>query len=276
MPHGAETARVEGGGGVSATNTLQCAMPSAWASKFSQCLYEWQGVESGMLAVFAAVVGSILLWRQIRQSDRHRQNDIDRRHIAAKLTMPLALSSISEMTQSIAGEIASELETYGPEGFDRTIEAIQSGKAFRKRFDPAQVRQEVLGSFEKFVETMSNGNDIKHVSELISSLQILTSRFNDQDLLEVGAKTNLESRLLDVATVKVLSDRMFNYARNVDQESFGIVGVLSNNEAWDLIEGGAQSLVFARPSPNYFFPAIHETVSRYKEHNVSPWLEKFQ
>ena len=253
-------------------NRLQCAVPSAWVSDFSQCLYEWQGIEAGL----AAIIGAFLLWRQIRQSDRHRQNEIDRRHIAAKLTMPLALSAISELTQTIANEIATELETYQPDAYGRTFDAILSEKAFRKRFDPVEVRQEVLGAFEKFVETMSCHADIKHVSELIASIQVLTSRFNSQDLQGAGAKLNLESLLLDAAAVKVLNDRMFNYARNVDQATFGIVGVISNDEAWDLIQGGAQGLVFARSIPDHLFPAIQKLIDRNKDSSGSPWLRKFQ
>ena len=190
--------------------------------------------------------------------------------------MPLALSAISELTQTIANEIATELETYLPDSYERTFDAILSEKAFRKRFEPVEVRQEVLGTFEKFVETLSSHADIKHVSELIASIQVLTSRFNSHDLRGAGTKLNLELLLLDAAAVKVLNDQMFNYARNVDQAPFGIVGVISNDEAWDLIRGGAQGMVFARPSPDYFFPAIQELVDRRKESGETPWLEKFQ
>ena len=133
----------------------------------------------------------------------------------------------------------------------------------------------VIGSFEKFIETLTNPNDIKHVSELIAAIQVLCSRYNSQNLQGVGARTNLENLLLDAATVKILCDSMFNYARNVDEASFGIVGVISVEDAWSRIKGGAQSLVFSRNSPDFFFPAIHTLVSRYIENGISPWLEKF-
>lgn len=260
---------------MSLTDKLRCDTLADWNGEFQQCAFEWQGLEGGALALAAALIGAGFLWKQIKQSENHRHNDISRRHNAAKLTMPLALSSVSELGQSIADEIAAELETYEPEGFTRTLDAILNSRADRKRFEPVELPGPVIGSFEKFVETLTNPNDIKHVSELIAAIQVLCSRYNSQNLQGVGARTNLESLLLDAATVKILCDSMFNYARNVDETSFGIVGVITVEEAWSRIHGGAQSLVFSRNSPDFFFPAIQALVSRYIENGTSPWLEKF-
>jgi len=260
---------------VSVTDRLQCDVPADWAQDFSQCLFEWQGLEGGALALAAALIGSIFLWKQIQQSEEHRKSDLLRRHNAAKLTMPLALSAVSELSQSIADEIASELETYEPTGFARTMAAILDERAAKKRFDPVDLPEAVINGFEKFTETLSNQSDIKHVSELIATIQILCSRYNSQDLQGAGARTNLESLLLDVATVKTLCDSMFNYARSVDENSFGIVGVIAHEDAWNRIQGNAQNLVFRRSNPDFFFPAIQALVSRYQENGTSPWLEKF-
>lgn len=260
---------------MSIADRLQCDVPTDWVQDFSQCLYEWQGLEGGALALAAALIGSIFLWKQIQQAEKHRQNDLDRRHNAAKLTMPLALSSVSDLCQLIANEIANELETYEPEGLARTMQAILEDRAARKRFDRVKLPEVIIGGFEKFAETLCNANDVKHLSELIAAIQILCSRYNSQDLQGAGARTNLESLLLDAATVKTLCDSMFNYARSVDQNSFGIVGVITHDDAWNRIQGSAQDLVFLRNSPDFFFPAIEASVSRYRENGTSPWLEKF-
>lgn len=260
---------------MSITDRLQCDVPADWTQDFSQCLYEWQGLEGGALALAAALIGSIFLWKQIQQAKKHRQNDLDRRHYAAKLTMPLALSSVCELCQLIADEIANELETYEPESSAKTMQAILDDRIARKRFDPVELPEAVIGGFERFAETLSSQNDVKHLSELIATIQILYSRYNSQNLLGAGARTNLESLLLDAATVKTLCDSMFNYARSVDQSSFGIVGVITHQEAWNRIHASAQGLVFLRNSPDFFFPAIEALVSRYQESGTSPWLEKF-
>jgi hypothetical protein len=231
-------------------------------------------LEGGALALAAALIGSIFLWKQIQQAKKHRKNDLDRRHNAAKLTMPLALSSVSALCQLIADEIANELETYEPEGSARTMQAILDDRAARKRFDPVELPEAVISGFEKFAETLSNQNDVKHLSELIARIQILCSRYNTQNLQDAGATANLESLLLDAAIVKTLCDSMFNYVRSVDQSPFGIVGVIPHQEAWNRIQGSAQGLVFLRNSPDFFFPAIEALVSQHQESGTSPWLEK--
>lgn len=260
---------------MSIVNRVRCDVPAEWLYDFSQCLFEWQGLVGGILAVFAAMLGATLLWRQIHQSDVHRRDELERRHIAAKLTMPLALSVVSEAVQNLANEIAEELETYQADEFYRTLDAIPSNKEPKIRFNSTMVPSEVLGTFERFVETLSHSSDIKHVSELIASLQIFISRFNDLNREGAGAKFSLEELLLDAAKIKVLNDAMFNYARNVVEAPFGLVGVISTDDAWIKIKGAAQGLVFLRPSPDFFFPAINRSIDHATKESISPWLREF-
>jgi len=260
---------------VSSSDRLKCDVPTDWTSDFSQCLFEWQELGGGILALLAAIIGALLLWRQINQSNLHRHDDWIRKHTAAKLTMPLALSVVSEAVQKMADEIAGQLETFQAEGLDRTLESILEAKIERKRFEAIAIPADVVGTFERFVETLTNPLDIKHVSELVANLQILFSRYNDLDLQGAGARPSLESLLLDAATVKVLTDSMFDYVRNVVDGPFGLVGAISNKDAWLKIKAAAQSLVFSRPSRDFFFPAIDRAISCYTKEDTSPWLEKF-
>ena len=260
---------------MSIVNGLTCDVHAEWYYDLSQCLFEWQGLAGGILALFAAMLGATLLWKQINQSEMHRRDELERRHIAAKLTMPLALSVLGEAVQKMANEIAEELETYQADEFDRTLDSILSEKEPKKRFSSTMVPSEVLGTFERFVETLSDPSDIKHISELIASLQIFISRFNDLHLEGAGAKFSLEGLLLDAATVKVLNDAIFNYARNVAEGPFGIVGVITADDAWFKIKGAARGLVLLRPSPDVFFPAIDRSIDHAKKEGISPWLAKF-
>lgn len=228
-----------------------------------------------MLAVIAAGLSVWFLQKQLNQAREHRVDEISRRHNAARLTLPLALAAVSEIVQRIADEVAGEIEKYGPEGFSKTFDAILDG-APRSKFDPLALPTDVIRSFEEFVASLEDARDIRHVAELMGSIQILLSRHNDFNLNEAGAKLNLVSLLLDAAKVKLLNDRIFNYARFVDNDSFGIVGVLPTSDAWDQVLGKAQSLVFWRDSPDAFFPDLQERIQSYKEHEISPWLEKFE
>jgi len=255
---------------VNASDLVRCDIPADWSSTFSQCLYEWQGLEAGALALLAAGIGVIFVQRQIKQAQAHRIDEIDRRHNAARLTLPLALAAVTKMIQKIADEAAGEFEKYGPDGFSKTFDAILEGDGNRSRFEPI-----VIGSFEEFAASLTDARDVRHVAELVGNIQILLSRYNDFDLGQAGVTMGLIGLLIDAATIKLLNEKLFNYSRFVDESSFGIVGIISEADAWDQIHGAAQSLVFRRDSPDAFFPDFKELIARYKENKVSPWIEKF-
>lgn len=261
---------------MNAVNRLQCNVPADWRDDFSRCLYEWQGLESAGLALIAAYFGARYLKRQIKQASEHRQDEISRRHNAARLALPLALASISELLQEAADEIAGEIEQFEDEGYETAIDAVLGGKHDRKRFDRVSLPDGILQSFEKFVESLTLAQDIRHVGELISSLQIFLSRYNEFDLKGIAPRIGLEGLLLDAATIKLLNDEIYNYARFVDEGPFGIVGTGSVAEAWDKIHGKAQGLVFGRRSPDLFFAALKKDVGRSKQQGISPWIEKFE
>ena len=260
---------------MSELDVLRCDNPADWVSDLSQCLYDWQALEAAGLALLAAGISVAFLQRQIKQAREHRADEISRRHKAARLTLPLALAAVSELVQTIAEEVGDEFESFGPDG-SRTIEAILDKESDRARFEPALLPNEVLGSFEDFVASLDHERDVRHVAELVASIQILLSRYNGFDLPQAGAQHNLAGLLLDAAKVKLLNEKIYNYARFVDDSSFGIVGVLTPAEAWDEIHGKAQGLVFHRQSPDVFFPDLKNRIDSYKEHNVSPWNEKFR
>lgn len=254
---------------------MKCAIPADWIRDLSQCLHDWQGLEAGILAVIAAGASIWFLQKQISQAREHRADDISRRHTAARLTLPLALAAVSDLVQMIANEVADEFDSFAPDG-SRTIEAILDKESDRARFDPITLPTEVLGSFEDFVASLNHERDVRHVAELVASIQILLSRYNGFNLKNAGAQYNLAELLIDAAKVKFLNEKIYNYARFVDDSSFGIVGTVTLTEAWDQIHGKAQGLVFHRASPDIFFPALKKRIDGYKKQNVSPWNEKFE
>lgn len=260
---------------MNATDLVRCDVPADWINTFSQCLYEWQGIEGALLALLAAGASIWFLQKQINQTQRHRTDELARRHNAARLTLPLTLSSISELVQSMANEIAVEFEKFGPDGFSKTFDAILEQGQVRSRFSPVTLPSEILASFQDFVSSLTHERDVRHVAELIGSIQILISRYNSFDINQTAASTNLIGLLLDCAKTKLLNEKIFNYARFVDDSEFGIIDKNSTANAWDEIHGAAQGLVFSRASPDAFFPELEQRIQQYKEHGVSPWMEKF-
>lgn len=254
---------------------VTCDVPADWSNNFSQCLYDWQGLEGAGLALLAAIAGVIFVQRQIKQARDHRADDISRRHNAARVTLPLSLASVSDLVNAMAEQVSDEFETYDPDGFSKSFDAILRDDGVRTKFSSVTLPSEILESFQRFVESLDRPEDVRHVAELVASLQILLSRFNSFDLKQARGQRSLAGLLIDAAKVKLLNEKIYNYARFVDETSFGIVGVIDEKAAWDEIHGQAQSLVFTRQSPDIFFPEIKKRIEGHKEHNTSPWNEKF-
>lgn len=254
---------------------MTCGIPADWVNNFSQCLYDWQGLEAGVLALIAAGIGVLFLQQQITQQQEHRADDISRRHNAARLTLPLTLAAVSELVQTIADHVADEFDNFEPDG-RRTIEAVLDRESDRTTFDPVSLPNEVLGSFEDFVASLDRQEDIRHVAELVASIQILLSRYNNFDFKQAAVQLSLTGLLLDAAKVKLLNESIYNYARFVDDNSFGIVGVMRPADAWDEIHQKALGLLFHRERPEPFFPELKRRIDGYKERETTPWNEKFE
>lgn len=257
---------------MSFVDRVSCAVPNEWVSHPSQCLYEWQSLIAGLLALAASTV----VLTQIRQSEDHRRDDIKRRRTAARLLMPLALAEISVVLDQMVGKISTALEAYGPDGFEITLDAIQDGQTPLRSFEQLFVPQNALSTFQNFAETLDYNEDIKHLSELVSRIQVLFARYNSQNLTSPAIEENLRSLIFEIAIVRLLIDSIYNYARSVDENSFGIVGVLPHDVVWDRIFSTAHGLVSARANRDFFFSGFGEKIARYKESGQSPWLEKFE
>ena len=112
------------------------------------------------------------------------------------------------------------------------------------------------------------------MAELLSSIQILSARYEDLNFDQAGMEMTLYGMLLDAAKVGFLNDRLYDYGRYLDDQSFAVVGTLSDAEAWDEIHTKAHGLLFSRKSPDLFFGEIKKRIDRYKERGLSPWLKK--
>lgn len=254
---------------------MHCRLPTNWFSDPSQCLFEWQTLISGGLALAAAGLTVIYLKKQIIQSDEFHRIELRREHNAARSVLPVALAAISEFCNEIAEQVATAIEDRNKNDFNAGFEENSSGGAEQKIFVPVSLPGEVITTMKDFVETLSDSPNVRHVAELLSSLQILQARFCSFDLQQIGVLHSLYSLLLDAAKVKLLTDSIYNYGRFVDENCFSIVNQESFDAAWKSIQGKAQGLVFMRKNPDYFFPEINRLVSSYKDNQVSPWNEKF-
>jgi hypothetical protein len=246
-----------------------------WATIAGRWLYDWQTLISGVLAISAAAVSVWMLHRQISQAEAFRRDELSRRHAAARVALPISLAAVSSMVSEIVGNIAAAIESSDDPDFETAF-----NDAARDKSEPELVRvaldSSVLSSFQGFVETLHNESEIRHIAEMISSIQVLLARYNDFDMSVVNRVDGFYGILLDASKVAMLNDAVYNYSRFVDGSSFSLVNGKPNSEIWDIIHRKSHSAIFRRRSPDVFFAKIAERIEGYKKRDASPWLEKFQ
>jgi hypothetical protein len=260
-----------------ASSSVSCRAPADWYNNFSQCLYDWQTLIGGILALFAAAATIYFLRKQIRQAAELAETQLKRQHNATRVALPLALSGLLEFCQKTADEIAQQIETIssGLNVDSELNDAVQPGSENAPPFKRHEIPQDSISLIYKFVETLNNEQEAKHVSELVSQFQVFNARYVGIHVNNIADSDSLYGLLLDCATVKFLTESVFNYARSVDDASFAKVGSISNENAWREIQRSATGLIFHRPIIDDFVEQIRHKVDRYIELNTSPWLERF-
>lgn len=237
-------------------------------------LRTWQTLISGLLALAAAIWAGRLLRRQIAQTEAFNRRQIADRHKASRAVLSLALSAIDELCRDAASQIAREFEIR--DGFEAAFVAMDKGES-RSRFEELKLSATVVSEMKGFVETLQGPKSVRHVAELMSSIQLLISRFNKFDLSRPNGIVahELPNLLLDVAKVGLLNDKMYNYSRFVD-DSFAIVGRTGEAEAWRMIHQKALGLIFDQDNRERYLEPLNDRVAQYVEQDRSPWIEKFE
>lgn len=235
-------------------------------------LYNWQTLISGILALAAALLAGYLLNRQIQQSENLASEQLKRQHNAARAALPLALSAVLDYCQKTADDITGSIESIA----DTQAVSNEAQQALLQQFGKHEIPENVIQLFYKFIETLNEESEAKHVGELISRIQVFKSRFDGIHKNNLNDPCSLYGLLLDCATVKFLTESLFNYARFVDEASFAKVGVLGVQDAWNGIKQAANGLIFERPRIGLFADEIAKQINRRKEAGLSPWLEKFE
>jgi hypothetical protein len=246
-----------------------CDVPADWMADFSQCLYEWQGLEAGVLALLAAVIGARYLYKQIHQADLHREDELQRQKLAAIVALPLTLARTSEMLQGIADEISLRFERGRDRGSnDDGLVIIHPGVT---KFELVDFPDGAVRSFQDFVETLTAPSDVAHVAQLIAAIQILLARIRSFDPRTANGESSLLSLMLDCAWAAHLNDSLYNHARSVGIEPFSTMQRDAAND-WKNVRAKSQSMLFFRPNPDLMMNALNEMVDRYVESGVSPWI----
>lgn len=252
-----------------------CVVPADWLADVSQCWYEWQTLVGGGLALVAAYFTIRETRRQIAQVETHRKDELKRRHNAARIGMPFAVSEVSAMCNRMAEILCQEVQLLTPEGILGMADEEFSALADKRKLEKVEFSETTAISFKAFAETLGDDVDVMHLSELMSCIQILQARWASFKFDQIMVRDGLRSLLLDVAKVGYLNDRIFNYVRGVESKNFGVTRDAPYGDVWDGIFGKAFGLVFNNPEA-FDVGAMNAALKRRKDDGSSPWLEKFE
>lgn len=234
---------------MSITDRVQCDFSRDWIDDFSQCLFEWQTLVGGLLALLAALLSIFFLNRQIKQTEALHQKGLERSHHAQRVIFPFVLSQICEASRITIKDMA-EIHRIG-----------EIGRVIQDYARPVlDLSDSLIGNLQSMAETTDNSTFLELLSELVQNIQISRSRLNDSDF---ASDREIESRMIDVAKIYALSESLFQYARFKSKAPPDLV-------KWERV----QSALTISCATKEYFPRIHQSLQNHVDENRALWTGK--
>lgn len=179
-----------------------------YAWRDADCWYDWQTLITGLLAVAVAFITGSLLWLQIRQSKKQEDERRVARFTAARAALPHQLSSICHYAKSVAYELARVRRKY---------EHITAGHLYAEFVIP-MAPDSLIDRLEKAIEAIPHPNIVSLLGEILTEMQVLSSRiFELRDSHAMRSLSGISSLLDDyisqAAKLYVMSEGLFEFSR---------------------------------------------------------------
>ena len=180
---------------------------------YGEVIERWQTLIAGILALAAAAWTAILINKQILQSEKQEQNRVQRRLVAARATLPLALSGIC----NYAKDVCSELKLIYP--FTETA-GVKFGIP---TFTITPVPVSLISDLERMIEATTSPSVANRIADIICEIQTLNARTHDLDEKlhspsYVGKRESVTNYLIQSAELLSLAESLFKYARRRSDE----------------------------------------------------------
>lgn len=196
-------------------------------------LVEWQALVAGMMALAAAAIGAVLLNRQVRLADAQERERWRRSKEAARATLALTLSALTDYIDQCAAGLRQLLNQCSGESLQRQNLTLPD-------FPP--VPMDVAAALQGMVMASEAGEG-RPFSAILMKLQVFSSRVRSTraSLADPARRStlvlrsNLEDYILSAAEIRAMADALFPYARwredsapNVSPDLSGILTALLN------------------------------------------------
>jgi hypothetical protein len=232
-----------------------CRTPANWCHDFSGCLYDWQSLIGAILAISAAAIGSILLYKQILQSDRHEKKRVERRLIAVRASLPLTLSQICEFASDSFGQLLAARS----ERSDDELGPLAAG------FSPPSIPMTVISALQEVLEATDDPKIIDLISEIIREIQLISARCNSLlDPHEISGNFRIcgkmDEYILQCARLHAISGSLFPFARRETDSSPDCI-------KWDQV----YSFLFLKNVHEFSHPGVHAILKRRMNAWATVW-----
>lgn len=240
---------------MSRATEMYCRVPANWMSDSSLCLFEWQTLASGILAIVAALVGSVLLYRQINQADRLEKKRAERRFAAIRATLPLVLKEICDFARRMLDELVRA----------REVRPDVSVGPVSEDYDPPEIALHLVSSLQEIIEATDSPWVVDWICEIIREIQILSSRSRSlQDATDMrynsSVPSNIDEYIVQAARLHVITSNLYPFARGeTDQPPDPI--------SWDSVS----SFLFFRHIEREEFSGVYSVLKRRDAAWLSLW-----
>lgn len=181
--------------------------------QFVAWLKDWQTLVAGGLAIVAAFIGGHFIMVQVRLAERQENDRRARAYAAARATMPLALSSISEYALACGRTLRVLHMQAAEETIPHQTAAVQ--------FPTLPV--EVISDFQNLIATTVDPAVGEVFARLLASLQVQAARLRsvqsnlapDAPSAVMVVSAELEDRILDAAGLFARAGALFEFARGL-------------------------------------------------------------
>ena len=206
---------------MSITKLVNCAALGDWTRDFSQCLFEWQGLEGALFTLLAAGIGVFFLNRQIKQQDRLHNSARISRFAVAKAKTPLAAIEISDHARLYLTEA------------ERLFPLVHARSRERFEFHGPSFPAEAAKILDALVENSDDAVLIEQVSALYSEQQVMSARLTSVDRPSEHALT-INDYILQPVMMDAIAMNLLGFGRD---------GQEMRPLTWDNIEVRLKSLI---------------------------------
>ena len=203
------------------TPIVRCDIPADWAAHFSQCLYDWQTLTAGMLALLVGGLTIEFIRRQMRQQDDLHAANRRSRFAVAKAKAPLAAIEIANHARCYLDAALALL----PLVLQRSSQSFQ----FQGPIFPTQAETILDG----LVECTDDSVLIDQVSALYSEQQVMASRLSNVGQPSQHALT-IDDYILQPLMMDAIAMNLLGFGRD---------GEDMQRLSWDQVERSAKRLL---------------------------------